>query len=136
MPQSSSAAERGPERVSGGGFPPGVLTSAGRPGGDRHLVVEAPDCTAEGETPASGDLRLVLVTASGFEVPLVTSPAQAARLVRRSGETGVVELRGAEDPESLRDRRACSPRPVPVDQLLSRSRLVSRRESPGEGGAA
>jgi hypothetical protein len=136
MRRSSSTAERGPEPVSGGGFPPGVLTSAGRPGGDRHLVAEAPDCTAEGEAPASGDLRLVLVTASGFEVPLVTSPAQAARLVRRSGETDVVELRGAEDSESLRDRWVCSPRPVPADRLLSRSLLVSRRESPVEGGAA
>ena len=136
MSQSSSAAKRGPEPVSGGGFPPGALTSTGRPGGDRLRVVESPDCTAEGETPAIGNLRLVLVTASGFEVPLVTSPAQAARLVRRSGEKDVVELRGAEDPESLRDRRVCSPHPVPVDQLLSRSRLVSRRESPVEGGAA
>lgn len=136
MSRSSSAAERGPERVPDGGFPPGALTSAGRPGRDRIRVVKASDCTAAGETPAIGDLRLVLVTASGFEVPLVTSPAQAARLVRRSGETDVVELRGAEDPGSLRDRRACSPRPVPVDRLLSRSRLVSRRESPVEGGSA
>ncbi len=82
------------------------------------------------------DLRLMLVTASGFEVPLVASPAQAARLLRSSGETEGTDQRCVGDPGSPRSRRVRRPRPVPLDQLLSRGRLVSRFETPLGGGAA
>jgi hypothetical protein len=136
MSRSSSAVERGPGRVSGGGFPPGALTSAGGPEGDRLRVVEGSDHSPEDETSPIGDLRLVLVTASGFEVPLVASPAQAARLLRSSGETDAADQRGDGDPGGLRNRRVRRPRPVPVDQLLNRMRLVSRFETPLGGGAA
>ena len=82
------------------------------------------------------DLRLMLVTESGFEVPLVASPAQAARLLRSSGETDAADQRGDGDPGGPRSRRVRHPRPVPVDQLLSRGRLVSRFETPLGGGTA
>ncbi len=136
MSRSSSAVERGPRRVPGGGFPPGTLTSAGGPEGDRLRVVEASDQSAEDETPPRGDLRLMLVTESGFEVPLVASPAQAARLLRSSGETESTDQRGDGDPGDLRNRRVRRPRPVSVNQLLSRGRLVSRFEIPLGGGEA
>jgi len=44
------------------------------------------------------DLRLMLVTESGFEVPLVASPTQAARLLRSSGETDAADQRGDGEP--------------------------------------
>jgi hypothetical protein len=86
--------------------------------------------------PLIGNLRLVLVTASGFEVPLVASPAQAARLLRNSAEADAADQRGDGDPEAPRCRRVHHPRRVPVDELLSRGRLVSRFETPLGGGAA
>jgi hypothetical protein len=82
------------------------------------------------------DLRLMLVTESGFEVPLVASPAQAARLLRSSGESDAADQRGDGDPGGPRNRRVRRPRPVPVDQLLNRMRLVSRFETPLGGGTA
>jgi hypothetical protein len=136
MSRSSSAVERGPGRMSGGGFPPGALTSAGGSREDRLRVVEGSDHSPEDETPPIGDLRLVLVTASGFEVPLVASPAQAALLLRSSGETEGTVQRGDGDPGGPGGRRVRRPRPVPVDQLLSRGRLVSRFETSLGGGAA
>ncbi len=136
MSRSSSAVERGPDRVSGGGFPPGARTSAGGPEGDRLRVVEASDHSLEDETPPIGDLRLVLVTASGFEVPLVVSPAQAARLLRCSDKSEGTDQSGDGDPGGVRSRRVRRPRPVPVAQLLSRGRLVSWSETPLGGGAA
>lgn len=135
MARSSPAVERGPERVSDGELPPGVLPSAGRPGGERLQVADAPDCTPEDGRPPIGELRLVLVTASGFEVPLVASPEQAARLARCAGETDVVDQRGAEDPRR-QARRRYGPRPIPVARLLSRGHLVNRSATPIEGGAA
>ena len=135
MARASSAVERGPDEVSSGELPPGVLTSGGRPGGEQLQVVQVPGCTPEGGTPPIGELRLVLVTASGFEVPLVTSPEQAARLLRCASETDVVDLRGAEDP-GRQARGVCGPRPVPVARLLSRGHLVNRSATPVEGGAA
>jgi len=122
--------------VSGGGFPPGALTPAGGSREDRLRVVEGSDHSPEDETPPIGDPRLVLVTASGFEVPLVASPAQAARLLRSSGETDAADQRCDGDPGGLRNRRVRRPRPVPVAQLLSRGRLVSRFETPLGGGEA
>jgi hypothetical protein len=136
MSRSSSAAERGPGRVSAGGVPPGALTSSGGAARDPLRVVKGPDRSPEDETPSIVDLRLVLVTASGFEVPLVASPAQAARLLGSSGETKGTDQRGDGDPGGPRSRRVRRPRPVPVDQLLTRARLVSRFETPLGGGAA
>src|SRR5664280_3088695 len=98
MSQSSSAVEQGPGRVSGGGVPAGALTSSAGPEVDRLRVVEASDQSTENEAPPIIDLRLVLVSASGFEVPLVTSPAQAARLLRSSGETEGTDQRCDGDP--------------------------------------
>jgi hypothetical protein len=136
MSRSSSAVEQGPGQVSGGGVPAGVLTSAGGPEGDRLRVVDASDQATESEAPPTIDLRLVLVSASGFEVPLVTSPAQAARLLRNSGEAEGTNQRGDGDPGGPRSRRLRRPRPVPVNQLLNRGRLVSRFEMPLGGDAA
>jgi hypothetical protein len=136
MSRSSSAVERGPGRVSGGGFPPGALTPAEGSGEDRLRIVGGSDHSPEDGTPPIGNLRLVLVTASGFEVPLVASPAQTARLLSSSGGTvATVRLGNGEagDPGGRRVRR---PHPVPVDQLLSRTRLVSRFGTPLGGGAA
>ena len=136
MSRSSSAAERGPGRVSGGSVPLGALISAGPTEADRLRVVEGSDHSPKDETPPIIDLRLVLVTASGFEVPLVASPAQAVRLLRSSGGTDATDQRGDGVPGGPRSRRVRHPRPVPVDQLLSRGRLVSRFETPLGGGAA
>jgi hypothetical protein len=136
MSRSSSAVERGPGRVSTGGVPPGAPTSAGGAERDPPRVVEGPDHSPEYETPPMLDLRLMLVTESGFEVPLVASPTQAARLLRSSGETDAADQRGDGDPGGPRSRRVRHPRPVPVDQLLSRGRLVSRFETPLGGGTA
>ena len=108
----------------------------GRTRRDRLRVVEGSDHSPGDETPPDRRLRLVLVTASGFEVPLVTSPAQTARLLRSSGEADAADQRGGGDPGAPRSRRVRRPRPVPVDQLLSRGRLVSRFETPLGGGAA
>jgi hypothetical protein len=83
-----------------------------------------------------GGVRLALATASGFEVPLVTSPAQTARLVRSSGEADAANRRAVGDPALPVSRRVRRPRPVPVDQLLSRNRLVIQVETPLGGGAA
>ena len=130
MSRSSSAAERGPGRVSGGSVPLGALISAGPTEADRLRVVEGSDHSPKDETPPIIDLRLVLVTASGFEVPLVASPAQAVRLLRSSGGTDATDQRGDGDPGAPRVRGARRPCPVPVDQLLSRGRLVSRFETP------
>jgi hypothetical protein len=137
MSRSSSAVEQGPGRVSGRGVPAGALTSSVGPEGDRLLrVVDASDQSTESEAPPIIDLRLVLVSESGFEVPLVTSPAQAARLLRNSGEADGTDQRGDGDPGGPRSRKLRRPRPVPVDELLSRGRLVSRFETPFGGGAA
>jgi hypothetical protein len=136
MSRSSSAVERGPGRVSDGDVSPGALTSAGGPDAGRLEVVEASDHSPEDETPPIGELRLVLVTESGFEVPLVTSRAQSARLLRSSGDRSVDDQRGNGDPGPLKSRRVRRPRPVPVGQLLSRGRLVSWSETPLGGGAA
>ena len=136
MSRSSSAVERGPGRVSGGDVPRGALTSAGGPDAGRLRVVEASDQSPEDETPPMLDLRLMLVTESGFEVPLVTSRAQSARLLRSSGDKSAVDQRGNGDPGPLKSRRVRRPCPVSVDQFLSRGRLFIRFETPFGGGAA
>jgi hypothetical protein len=86
--------------------------------------------------PVIDNLRLVLVTVSGFEVPLVTTPAQTARLLRSFDKTHVATRGGDGDPEAPTYRRVHHPRPVPVDELLGRVRLVSRFETAHGGGAA
>ena len=131
MSRSSSAMERGP-----GGLPPGVLGSAGESGEDRLRVIDGSDHSPEVDAPVIGNLRLVLVTASGFNVPLVTAPAQAARLLWSSDEAHNATQCGDEDPEATTRRRTRHPRRVPVGELLSRVRLVSRFETPFVGGAA
>jgi len=136
MSRSSSAVERGPDEVSSGGLLPGAPTPAGRSGEDRLRVVEGSDHSPDHETPPIGDLRLVLVTATGVEFPLVASPAQTARLLRSSGEAGAADQQGDGDSGCPLGRRVCHPRRVPVEQLLSRSRLISRFEAPLCGGAA
>jgi hypothetical protein len=136
MSRSSSAVERGPGRVSGGGSPRGARSSADGSKEDQLRIVDRPDHSPEDETPPKGDLRLLFVTASGFEVPLVASPAQAARLLRSSGEEDAADQRGDGDPGGPRGRRVHHPRPVRVEQLLSRGRLVGWFETPLGGGAA
>jgi hypothetical protein len=123
--------------MSGGNTTPAAVTPAAIGAeADRLQVVEGSDHSSKDETPPIGNLRLVLVTESGFEVPLVASPAQAARLLGSSG----VRSAGDQLRDRVRDlpkRRATRrPRPVPVAQLLSRGRLVSWSESPLGGGAA
>lgn len=86
--------------------------------------------------PVIGNLRLVLVTASGFKVPLVTSLAQAARLLRSSDKAQTDTQCGDGDLEAPTRRKMLHPRRVPVGELLSRGRLVSQFETPLEGGAA
>src|SRR5664280_1420402 len=112
MSQSSSAVERGPGRVSDGDVPPGALTSAGGPDAGRLRVVEASDQSPEDKTPPMLDLRLMLVTESGFEVPLVTSRAQSARLLGSSGDRSVDDQRGNGYPGPLKSRRVRRPWPV------------------------
>jgi hypothetical protein len=136
MSRSSSAVERGPDEVSSGGLPPGALTPAGGSGNNRLRAVGGSDHSPVDETPPIGDLRLVLVTATGVEFPLVASPAQTARLLRSSGEAGGADQHGDGDSGCPRGRRVRHPRRVPVDQLLSRGRLISRFEAPLRGGAA
>jgi hypothetical protein len=136
MSRSSSAVERGPGRVSSGYVPPGALTSAGGSDAGRLRVVEVPDQLPEDETPPMLDLRVMLVTESGFEVPLVISPAQEARLLRRSGDRSVGDQRGNGNPGPLKSRGVRRPCPVPVDQFLRRGRLFIRFETPLGGGAA
>lgn len=131
MSRSSSAPEQGP-----GGFSPGALRSAGESGEDRLRVVEGSDHSPELDMPVVGNLRLVLVTASGFKVPLVTSSAQAARLLRGSDKAHTAARLGDEDLEAATCRRMLHPRRVPVDELLSRGRLVGQLETPLGGGAA
>jgi hypothetical protein len=136
MSRSSSAVERGTGRVSGGDVPPGALIPVGGPDTGRLRVVEASDQSPEDESPPMLDLRLMLVTESGFEVPLVTSGAQSARLLRSSGDGSVGDQRGDGDVGPLKSRRVRRPCPVPVDQFLSRGRLFIRFETPLGGGAA
>jgi hypothetical protein len=136
MSRSSSAVERGPGRVSRGEVPPGALTSAGGPDAGRLRVVGASDHSPEDETLPMLDLRLMLVAESGFEVPLVTSRAQASRLLRSSGDRSVDDQRGNGDPGPLKSRKVRRPCPVPVDQFLNRGRLCIRCETLLGGGAA
>jgi len=136
MSQSSSEVGRGPGRVSAGRFPLGALTSAGGPDAGRLRVVETSDQSPEDETPPMLDLRLMLVTESGFGVPLVTSRAQSARLLRSSGDRSVGDQHGNGDQGPPKSRRVRRPWPVPVDQFLSRGRLFIRFETPLGGGAA
>jgi len=131
MSRSSSAVEPGP-----GGFTQGALRSAGESRGDRLRVAEGSDPSPDVDMPMIDNLRLVLVTVSGFEVPLVTTPAQTARLLRSSDKTRVTTQGGDGDPEAPTYRRVRHPRPVPVDELLGRVRLVSRFETALRGGAA
>jgi hypothetical protein len=131
MSRSSSAVERGP-----GDFPPGALRPAEESGHDRLRIVEGSDQSPEVDVPVIGNLRLALVTASGFKVPLVTSPAQAARLLRSSGEAHTATQRGDGDLEDPTCRKMLHPRRVPVDELLSRGRLVCQFETPLGDGAA
>lgn len=131
MFRSSSAIERGP-----GGFTQGALRSAGESRGDRLRVAEGSDPSPDVDMPVIDNLRLVLVTVSGFEVPLVTTPAQTARLLRSSDKMHVATQGGDGDPEAPTYRRVRHPRPVPVDELLGRVRLVSRFETALRGGAA
>ena len=141
MSRSQSTVERDHDPVSGGELPtgaltPGTRTLAGGSEEDRLRVVHVSDHSPGDEAPPIGDQQLVLVTASGFEVVLVTSPRQAAWLLRSSGETGAANQHGDRDPGAPRCRTVRRPRPVSVGQLLSQSRLVSRFESPLGGGAA
>lgn len=136
MSRSSSAVERGPDEVSSGGLPPGALTPAVGSGNNRLRAVGGSDHAPIHETPPIGDLRLVLVTAAGVEFPLVASPAQTARLLRSSGEAGAADQHGNGVPGCPWGRRVRHPRRVPVEQLLSRSRLISRFVAPLWGGAA
>ena len=136
MSRSSSAVERSPDQLSSGELRPGTVTPAGESGEDRLRVVEGSDHSPGDETPPIGDLRLVLVTATGVEFPLVASPAQTARLLRRPSEAGAADQHGDGDPLGTKGRRVRHPRRVPAEQLLSRSRLISRFEAPLWGGAA
>jgi hypothetical protein len=136
MPRSSTVVERGPDRASGEGLPPGALIPEGGSGDDRLRVVGGSNHSPEDETALMGNPRLVLVTASGFKVPLVTTPTQAARLLRNSSKTDAAIQPGDGQREAPRCRTVRRPRPVPVDQLLSRGRLVSLLETPLRGGAA
>jgi hypothetical protein len=86
--------------------------------------------------PMIDNLRLVLVTESGFEVPLVTTPVQTTRLLWSSGEAHTSVQGGDGDPEAPTYRRVRHPRPVSIDELLGRVRLVSRFETALGGGAA
>jgi hypothetical protein len=129
MSRSSSAVERGP-----GSFTPGAPRSAGESRGDRLRVTEGSDPSPDVDMPVTSTLRLVLVTESGFKVPLVTSPAQAARLLRSSDKADTTQ-RGDGDLEAPTRRRKLDPCRVPVDQLLSRGRLVSQFETPLWSGA-
>ena len=127
MSRSSSAVDRGPVRVVGKGFPSGALTPAGQSGRSRPRGVEGSGHSSGDKTHLIGEVRLVLVSASGFEMPLVATPAQTARLLRISAEG---------EPGGPNGRRVIRPRPVPVEELLRRGRLVSRFETPPGGGAA
>jgi hypothetical protein len=134
MTRSSLAIGRGPSRVLGGELLRKGPRSAAC-GRDALHVAEGSEHSPPGGAPPIGDLHLVLVTGSGFEVPLVASPAQAKQLLRSSGEACAAEQGGVRGPKDFRERMTYRPRPVTVDQILSRSRLASRFCASVGGGA-
>ena len=134
MSRSSSAVVQGPGRVSGGGIPAGALMSAGGPEGDR-LRADGSDRSPQDEMPPIGDLQLVLVTARGFEMPLVTSPAQAARLLRSSGEADAADQRSDGDPGIPRPARQ-SVRDAPRGLCGMKRTPSSRQRLNGDGRLA
>ncbi len=134
MTRSSLAIERGPSRVPGGELLRNGPKSAAS-GRDALHVADGSDHSPPGEAPPIGDQHLVLVTGSGFEVPLVASSAQAEQLLRSSGEACAAEQGGVRGPKDFRERMMYRPRPVTVDQILSRGRLASRFNCSVGGGA-
>ena len=135
MSRSRSTSKRTPHR-SGGEVPDHAPTALSPSRATRRRVVEASAGLAGDETSAVDALRLVLVAESGFELPLVTSPAQAARLMQCARETDTAGEHGDMAPGTWGDPMVRLPRPVPVGQLLCRSRLVGRLETPLVAGRA
>jgi len=135
MSRSRSTSKRTPHR-SGGEVPDHAPTALSPSRTARRRVVEASAGLAGDETSPVDALRLVLVAESGFELPLVTSPAQAARLMQCARETDTAGEHGDMAPGAWGDPMVRHPRPVPVGQLLCRGRLVGRLETPLVGGRA
>ena len=131
MTRSSLAIGRGPSRVLGGE----LLRKGPRSAACGRDALHVAEGSPPGEAPSIGDLYLVLVTGSGFEVPLVASPAQAEHLLRSSDEAYAVDQGGVKGPKDFRERMMYRPRPVTVDQILSRGRLASRFDLSVGGGA-
>ena len=80
------------------------------------------------------EVQIVLVTRGGLELPLVESPGQAARLLEVVSEMAADTDRD-KPPRSrgIADRR---PRPVRVDQMFNRVRVIVRRGTGTEDGDA
>jgi hypothetical protein len=94
-----------------------------------------PDPSLPNDTVPRVGVRLVIITASGNEMPLVTPPCQAARLLDRLTDPEAAGDGGADGPDQARmgSERL---RPAPVGRWLSRVRLIDRcAEAPG-GDAA
>ena len=93
----------------------------------RQQLVSVTDRTAT-------DIQIVLVTPGGLELPLVESPGQTARLLEVVSEMAADTDRDRpRRTRALADRR---PRPVRVDQVFDRVRVVVRRDTSTEGGDA
>ena len=133
MPGPSSAADRRPDSSTcpraGRGTPTPVKRAHEEP---LRLVRGTSGRDECAQT--SPDVRVVLVTEGGLELPLVASPAQVARLLE-----SVSEMAAGVDPDGLllshgrADRR---PHPVRMDQVLSRVRVVVQRGTSTEGDAS
>jgi len=133
MPGSSSAADRRPDSSTcpraGRGTPTRFKRAHEEP---LQLVRGASG--RDGYARTSPDVRVVLVTEGGLELPLVASTAQVARLLE-----SVSEMAAGVDPDGLllslgrADRRA---HPVRIDQVLSRVRVVVQRGTSAEGHAS
>lgn len=87
-----------------------------------------------GPDQAPPDVQIVLVTLSGLELPLAESPGQTARLLEVVSEMAADT--GRDKPPSCRNIADRRPRPVRVDQMFDRVRVIVRRRTSTEGGDA
>lgn len=85
-----------------------------------------------GPDQAPPDVQIVLVTQSGLELPLAESPGQTARLLEVISEMAADT--GRDKPASCRNIADGRPRPVRVDQMFDRVRVIVRRGTSTEGG--
>lgn len=133
MPGPSSAADRRPDSSTcpraGRGTPTPFKRAHEEPLQSARGTSSRDECAQ-----TSPDIRVVLVTEGGLELPLVASSAQVAQLLE-----SVSEMAAGLDPDGLllslgrANRRA---HPVRMDQVLSRVRVVVQRGTSTKGDAS